>query len=175
MTEHTYDVRIEWTGNDGDGTKSYRSYRRDHSIAADGRPDILGSSDPSFRGNPARYNPELLLVASLSSCHMLWYLHLCSAHHITVLAYGDAASGVMRENADGSGEFVNVVLRPKVKISPGDDPAQAVALHAEAHRLCFIARSVTFPVEVQPEIPIISCRAAQEENPLTVPSSQDRL
>jgi organic hydroperoxide reductase OsmC/OhrA len=152
MKHHNYDVRIEWTGNDGEGTKTYKGYRRDHTITVEGKPPIQASSDPSFRGDRSRYNPEELLVASLSSCHMLWYLHLCAIKHVTVLEYRDAASGVLEESGDGSGEFVRVVLRPAVKISAGDDRALASALHHEAHRLCFIARSVKFPVDVAAEI-----------------------
>ncbi len=152
MKQHLYQVRVDWTGNDGEGTKTYKGYRRDHIIFAEGKLPIQGSSDPSFRGNRARYNPEELLVASLSSCHMLWYLHLCAANHVTVLDYKDAASGVMQENEDGSGEFMGVTLRPQIMISAGDDRAKALALHGEAHHLCFIARSVKFPVEIAPEI-----------------------
>ena len=152
MKHHSYEVRMEWTGNDGDGTKSYKGYRRDHAISVEGKVPIQGSSDPSFRGDRSRYNPEELLVASLSACHMLWYLHLCSVNHVTVLDYRDSASGVLEENDDGSGEFVSVVLRPAIKVSAGDDRAKALALHNEAHRLCFVARSVRFPVEVVPEI-----------------------
>src|ERR1700739_4738419 len=102
MKRHSYEVRTEWTGNDGQGTASYKAYRRDHIIAAPGKPSISGSSDPSFRGDPARYNTEDLLVASLSACHMLWYLHLCATNGISVLAYHDTALGVMEESADGS-------------------------------------------------------------------------
>jgi organic hydroperoxide reductase OsmC/OhrA len=152
MTQHTYQVRMHWTGNDGEGTKTYKSYRRDHIIVCEGKPEIPGSSDPSFRGDRSRYNPEELLVAALSSCHMLSYLHLCAVNHITVLEYHDAASGVMQENNDGSGEFVRVVLKPVVTVSAGDDRVKASELHHKAHRLCFIARSVNFPVEVEPEI-----------------------
>lgn len=152
MKHHTYEVRVDWTGNDGAGTKTYKGYRRDHTIACEGKPQIQGSSDPSFRGDQSRYNPEELLVASLSSCHMLWYLHLCSVNHVTVLDYSDAASGVLEEGDNGSGEFVRVVLRPTVKVSAGDDRAKALALHSETHRLCFIARSVRFPVDIAPEI-----------------------
>jgi organic hydroperoxide reductase OsmC/OhrA len=152
MKHHAYEVRIDWTGNDGEGTKTYRGYRRDHTITSKGKPRIQGSSDPSFRGDPTRYNPEELLVASLSSCHMLWYLHLCSAHQVTVLEYCDAAYGVMEEHDDGAGEFVRVVLKPTVRISAGNDRTKALALHSEAHHLCFIARSVRFPVDIVPEI-----------------------
>ena len=152
MKHHTYEVRVRWTGNDGDGTKTYTSYRRAHTISVEGKVPIQASSDPSFRGDPTRYNPEELLVASLSSCHMLWYLHLCSANGVTVLDYQDAASGLMEEHEDGSGEFVRVVLKPKVTILAGDDRTKARGLHSAAHSLCFIARSVKFPVEVAPEI-----------------------
>jgi organic hydroperoxide reductase OsmC/OhrA len=152
MKQHKYEIRMEWTGNDGEGTKAYKSYRRDHVIKSAGKPEIPGSSDPSFRGDPSRYNPEELLVASLSSCHMLWYLHLCAVNHIVVVDYRDEASGLMRENEDGSGEFLQVNLRPLVKVRPDADHAKATELHHEAHRLCFISRSVNFPVEVSPEI-----------------------
>jgi organic hydroperoxide reductase OsmC/OhrA len=151
MKQHTYEIHLAWTGNDGEGTKSYKSYRRDHNLSVEGKPDLPGSSDPNFRGDPSRYNPEELLVASLSACHMLWYLHLCALNQITVVDYGDSASGVMRENADGSGEFLRVLLKPAVKISSGDK-AKALDLHHQAHHLCFIARSVNFPVEVEPII-----------------------
>ncbi|MGH9598647.1 MAG: OsmC family protein [Terracidiphilus sp.] len=152
MKQHRYEIRLDWTGNDGSGTANYRSYRRDHTITGQGKPPIAGSSDPAFRGDASRYNPEELLVASLSACHMLSYLHLCAVNGISVLEYRDAASGAMRENEDGSGEFVRVVLHPVVKIAPGGSKDKAHALHGEAHHLCFIARSVNFPVEVAPEI-----------------------
>jgi len=152
MKQHTYKVEVNWTGNDGKGTKSYKDYRRDHIIVAEGKPQIVGSSDPSFRGDASRYNPEELLVASLSACHMLWYLHLCSVNQVTVVDYRDAASGVMEEREDGSGAFVKALLRPTVEISTGDDREKALALHREAHRYCFIANSVKFPVEIRPEI-----------------------
>lgn len=151
MKHHTYEIRVDWTGNDGEGTKSYKSYRRDHRINGEGKAPIEGSSDPGFRGDRSRYNPEELLVASLSACHMLWYLHLCSVNRVTVLDYLDSASGVMEENEDGSGQFIRVVLRPTVKVAAGADRARALELHHEAHRYCFIARSVNFAVEVVPE------------------------
>ena len=152
MKQHTYEVRVNWTGNDGAGTMTYQSYRRDHAITSLGKSPIEASSDPSFRGDASRYNPEELLVASLSSCHMLWYLHLCAVNHVTVVEYEDQASGVMREGDDGSGEFVRVLLKPRVKILAGEDRSKAIALHEEAHRYCFIARSVNFPVEIAAEI-----------------------
>jgi organic hydroperoxide reductase OsmC/OhrA len=150
--QHQYAVSVAWTGNDGSGTQSYRSYRRDHEISAAGKPVIPGSSDPAFRGDRARYNPEELLVASLSSCHMLWYLHLCAVNGIVVLDYRDEADGTMQEEEDGGGAFVHVVLKPRVTIASGGDRAKALALHEEAHHLCFIARSVRFAVDVAAEI-----------------------
>ena len=152
MKQHEYAVNVDWTGNDGEGTRTYRGYRRDHNIIVAGKPPLPGSSDPAFRGDPGRYNPEELLVASLSTCHMLWYLHLCSVNHITVLEYRDAAIGTMQENEDGSGTFVRVLLKPWVKISADSDQSKARSLHEEAHRYCFIANSVNFPVEADPQI-----------------------
>jgi organic hydroperoxide reductase OsmC/OhrA len=151
---HTYAIALQWSAADGEGTKSYRSYRRDHTISAEGKPEISASSDPAFRGDGARYNPEELFVASLSSCHMLWYLHLCATNGIVVLDYRDHAKGTMREESDGSGRFVRVELRPEVTVTPGSDRARALALHKDAHRLCFIARSVNFPVDVAAEVAV---------------------
>jgi len=156
MKQHTYRINVDWTGNDGAGTATYRGYRRDHVIQAAGRPPLLGSSDPAFRGDPGRYSPEDLLVAGLSSCHMLWYLHLCSSNQVNVVGYQDSALGTMEETADGSGAFVRVVLRPQVTIAAGSDPARALALHHEAHRFCFIARSVNFPVDLEPPEPKVA-------------------
>jgi organic hydroperoxide reductase OsmC/OhrA len=154
--QHTYEVAVEWTGNQGSGTRTYRSYKRDYTIAVDGKPVIEGSSDPAYRGDPTRFNPEEFLVASLSSCHMLWYLHLCAMGGVCVLAYRDAACGIMDEGADGSGAFRRVELRPRVRIADPKDgvdhQAKALAIHHEAHAMCFIARSVNFPVDIAPEI-----------------------
>ena len=151
MKEHRYTTRVTWTGNTGDGTSSYRGYSRDHVISVNGKPEIPGSSDPNFRGDPTRYNPEDLLVASLSTCHMLWYLHLCAVNKIVVAAYEDHAEGTMSEGSDGSGEFVRVVLKPRVTISSGDRQ-RGLELHHEAHKFCFIANSVKFPVETEAEV-----------------------
>jgi len=147
LKPHIYRCELEWTGNDGQGTKTYSSYRRDHVVRVNGKPPIGASSDPTFRGDKTRYNPEELLVASLSSCHMLWYLHLCAVNNITVLEYRDSAEGVMRENQDGSGEFTGVTLKPQVRIAEASKLAEAEGLHHKAHSLCFISRSVNFPVE----------------------------
>ena len=150
--EHSYAVTVEWTGNTGSGTSGYRTYERAHTILAEGKPAIPGSSDPSFRGDPARYNPEDLLVGSLSACHMLWYLHLCSVGGIVVTGYLDRAEGVMVEDASGGGRFVSVTLRPEVTLAAGTDEAAALAAHHEAHEKCFVANSVNFPVAIEPVI-----------------------
>ncbi|WP_033575702.1 OsmC family protein [Dickeya chrysanthemi] len=154
MTEkiHRYQVTVNWTGNEGTGTASYRGYSRNHEINAQGKPTVAGSSDPSFRGDPTRWNPEELLVASLSACHKLWYLGLCAGAGVTVVAYDDRAEGEMVEEAGGAGQFLSVTLRPRVVISAESDPQTALALHHQAHEMCFIARSVNFTVTHQPEI-----------------------
>ena len=122
-------------------------------LSAAGRPDVQGSSDPAFRGDATRWNPEDLLVASLSSCHMLWYLHLCAQAKITVLAYRDDATGTMVED-EGGGRFTAAVLKPVVTIAAGGDVARAEALHEDAHRLCFIANSVSFPVTIEAAVTV---------------------
>ena len=150
--EHHYTVTVNWTGNTGTGTSSYAAYSRNHVIQAEGKPDVPGSSDPAFRGDPARWNPEDMLVASLSACHKLWYLHLCAVENIIVTAYRDDAHGVMREDPERGGAFASVTLRPEVTIAAGCDAGLAEALHARAHHFCYIANSVNFPVLCEPRI-----------------------
>jgi organic hydroperoxide reductase OsmC/OhrA len=147
---HTYSVRIEWIGNQGPGTASYRGYSRAHDINVPGKPTIPGSSDPAFRGDAGRWNPEELLVASLSACHQLWYLHLCVEAGVVVQAYRDDAVGVMIELPDGAGQFESVTLRPHATLAPGADEATARRLHDAAAQMCFIARSVSFRVKHEP-------------------------
>ncbi len=151
MRPHTYALQLTWTGNRGNGTTTYSSYSRDYDITADGRPVLPGSSDPSFRGDPARYNPEQFLVAAVSSCHMLSYLHLCAVSQVVVVSYVDDATGSMQLARDGSGRFLEVILNPTVTISAGDQQ-KALTLHHDAHEKCFIANSVNFPVNVHPTI-----------------------
>lgn len=149
---HEYSVTVTWTGNHGTGTSAYRAYSRDHVISANGKPDIPGSSDPAFRGDGERWNPEDLFVAALSACHKLWYLHFCAVSGVIVTAYEDHAEGVMEMDADGTGRFVDVVLRPRVTIKRGTFPELALELHGDAHEKCFIANSVNFPVRCEAEI-----------------------
>jgi organic hydroperoxide reductase OsmC/OhrA len=149
--EHHYAITTTWTGNRGSGTSDYRAYGRDHEVFADGKTArVPGSADPHFRGDPARYNPEELLVAALSACHMLTFLHLCADAGIVVTEYRDSATGTMAEHQDGSGEFTRVTLRPHVTITDAARSSELAALHSRSHHLCFIARSVNFPVEVEP-------------------------
>ena len=149
---HSYTCMLTWTGNSGQGTSSYAGYARDHIVSSPGKPDLPGSSDPSFRGDASRYNPEELLVASVSSCHMLWYLHLCADARIVVVAYRDHPEGTMAEDADGGGRFLDILLKPLVAIAHGGDLEKARGLHATAHAKCFLANSVNFPVRCEPQI-----------------------
>ena len=151
---HRYQTQVLWTGNLGKGTSSYRVYERSHEIVVEGKPIILGSSDPAFLGDQTKYNPEELLVVSISSCHMLWYLHLCAEASIVVNHYCDQAVGTMLETEDGSGHFTKVVLKPLVKITADSDRAQAQQLHEQAHRFCFIANSMNFPIICESSIEI---------------------
>ena len=149
---HSYNVEVSWTGNLGSGTSGYRAYSRNHEIAFPGKPVLHGSSDPGFRGDPTRYNPEELLVGSLAACQMLWYLHLCAEAGIVVTDYQDRATGTMIEGEDGGGRFQQVVLSPQVTVRDGTDLKVAAALHHEAHQKCFIASSVNFEVRCEPTI-----------------------
>ena len=150
---HQYRVWNRWTGNLGTGTSGYREYSRDHELGGGEKSrTILGSSDPAFRGDRSRYNPEELLVGAVSACHMLWVLHLSADAGITILDYQDEALGEMVEHGDGSGEFTRVVLRPRVRIAEADRVEDARAIHGKAHAMCAMARSVNFPVEHEPEV-----------------------
>jgi organic hydroperoxide reductase OsmC/OhrA len=152
--EHTYALALRWTGDRGSGTSDYRAYGRDHLLEASGKPTIVGSSDAAFRGDADRWNPEELLVAALAQCHMLWYLHLAATSGVVVCAYEDAPQGTMVEDDDGSGggAFREVTLRPTVTVTDAAMVERALAIHAEIHAVCFIARSVSFPVRHEPHV-----------------------
>ena len=147
---HRYQIRLDWTGNRGTGTSGYADYDRRHEVRAAGKPMIAGSSEPSFRGEADRWNPEELLVVSLSQCHLLWFLHLAADAGVLVTGYTDEATGTMRLNPDGSGQFTEVVLRPRVLVASAEMVEPAQRLHDRVHSLCFIARSVNFPVRTEP-------------------------
>ena len=157
---HNYTFELAWDGDRGSGTSDYRAFGREHHLHAAQKPDMLLSSDSAFRGDGTRWNPEELLVASLSSCHMLWYLHLASEAGLIVRDYRDAPVGRMIEDVDGSGRFVEVVLHPQVTLSAGD-PEAANSLHHAAHAKCFVASSVNFPVLCEPRVTMTTDTAAQ--------------
>ena len=152
MKTHKYTSQFEWTGNTGKGTQNYSSYERDFLIKVAEKATILGSSDPSFRGDHTKHNPEDLFLSSICSCHALWYLHLCASHEIEVHSYTDNAEGVMTEREDGGGQFTEVLLKPIVLIKKKTNIPLAVSLHEEANELCFIANSCNFPIHHQAKI-----------------------
>ena len=155
---HHYTLTLLWEGNRGTGTSDYKSYGRQYRVRIAGKPDLLGSADPMFRGDAALHNPEDLLVAALSSCHLLAYLALCARSGIAVLAYSDTAEGTLVFRPDGGGSFREVVLRPRVTVASGTDLARATALHQKAGEQCFIAASCNFPVRHEPIVEAGSVR-----------------
>ncbi|MGM9470896.1 OsmC family protein [Pseudarthrobacter sp. YS3] len=150
LSEHHYALTVLWTGNLGEGTSSYRGYSRDHDVLIPGLPVLPGSADPTFHGDRERYNPEQLLLAALAQCHMLSFLHVAVRHGVVVTDYRDEATGTLRLNRDGSGEFESVTLHPHVILADPAHVALAEQLHREANQVCFIARSVNFPVRHEP-------------------------
>jgi organic hydroperoxide reductase OsmC/OhrA len=153
--QHHYKTTIRWTGNKGTGTDNYRNYERSHQITIENKSDILGSSDPAFRGDRTKHNPEDLLVSSLSACHMLWYLHLCSEAGVIVVDYIDNATGIMHETSNGGGHFTEVTLNPIVTVTECTMIEKANELHKKANELCFIANSVNFPIHHKPKTILI--------------------
>ncbi|MCE0766596.1 OsmC family protein [Pseudonocardia kujensis] len=151
---HDYAVTVRWTGDEGSGTAGYRSYSRAHDVVAGGKPVLAGSADPAFLGDPARWNPEELLVAALAQCHMLSYLALCARQGVVVTGYSDAAEGTMEESATHGGHFTGVVLRPRVRVADEAMRHKAESLHHEAAETCFIANSVDFPVHHHPVVEV---------------------
>jgi organic hydroperoxide reductase OsmC/OhrA len=148
--QHTYKLIVKWTGNNGTGTSSYKEFERSHSILIENKVEILGSSDPAFRGDKTKHNPEDLLIASVSSCHMLWYLHLCAVAGVIVTDYIDNATGIMTETSNGGGKFTEITLHPTVTITNSSMTEKANELHQKANELCFVANSLNFPVHHKP-------------------------
>ena len=153
MKTHKYEITVNWVGNQGSGTSGYKDYERNFVIQADKKNDISGSADPAFLGDSTKWNPEELLLASVSACHKLWYLHLCAVNNIIVITYVDAPVGLMvEENPDNKGRFIEVTLNPTIHISTESKIELAHELHERAHQKCFIANSLNFPVKCQPKI-----------------------
>lgn len=151
---HDYTSRVIWTGNSGAGTAHYKAYARTWDIAVPGKPVVHCSNDPLLGGDPAKMNPEDLLLSALSACHMLWYLHYASEAGIVVTGYEDAPVGVGEAGPGGAGRFISATLRPVIRVRPGADMAAAEAIHHRIHKVCFIARSVNFPVTYAPRFEI---------------------
>jgi organic hydroperoxide reductase OsmC/OhrA len=155
--EHKYKASILWTGNLGQGTVNYKSYDRSYDILVENKVDIKGSSDPAFRGDNSKHNPEDLFLASISSCHMLWYLHFCAINDIIVTEYTDNATGIMIESEINGGQFTEVILNPSVVITNNSKVDLAISLHHQANKNCFIANSLNFEVKHNP-----TCKIAGE-------------
>lgn len=151
MATHDYTSRIVWTGNTGQGTASYRGYARTWDIAVPGKGVVHCSNDPLLGGDPGKMNPEDLLLSALSACHMLWYLHYASEAGIVVTGYEDSPVGQGEVGPGGAGRFTSATLRPVITVRPGADLALAEAIHHRIHQVCFVARSVNFPVSYAPE------------------------
>jgi organic hydroperoxide reductase OsmC/OhrA len=150
MARHEYSSAIVWTGNRGEGTATYRGYDRSWDIAVPGKPVIHCSNDPLLGGDPTRANPEDLLISALAACHMLWFLHYASEAGVIVVGYKDEPVGIGETERGGAGRFVGAVLRPRITLAPGSDMGAADAIHGRIHAVCFIARSVNFPIEYAP-------------------------
>jgi len=168
---HVYETEVVWTGNIGTGTGSYRSYSRTHEVTAAGLPPIQGSADRHFRGDADRWNPEQLLMAALSQCHLLSYLAVCAMNGVVVTAYTDRASGTMEETGGGSGRFTEALLRPAVTVAAPEMAEKARSLHEEAHRLCFIANSVNFPVRHEAVVTVSGADAGPDTDTGTGPDT----
>jgi organic hydroperoxide reductase OsmC/OhrA len=162
---HEYAAALEWCGNNGTGTRRYEDYGRQFDALVEGKPVLRGSADPAFRGDASVYNPEDLLLIAISSCHMLSYLALCARHRICVVAYSDRAEAVMETGPDGGGRFTRAVLHPRVSIEDSRGLGMAVALHEQAHRLCFIANSCNFPIEHRATVEPLDGGAAADARP----------
>ncbi|GAA3599139.1 OsmC family protein [Klugiella xanthotipulae] len=165
MTQHTYTLDLLWTGNRGTGTSGYRAYSRNHDLTAPGAGVIAGSADPAFRGDPARWNPEQLLLASVAQCHMLWYLHLASVAGVVVTGYADHPEGVMVEESNGAGQFSEVTLNPVVRVATAEQVERARELHGRVGEVCFIARSVNFPIRHRVTVEVGGGEAHRAESP----------
>jgi organic hydroperoxide reductase OsmC/OhrA len=153
-TLHEYSVGVVWEGNEGTGTSSYSSYGRRFRVSVKEKPDLRGTADPAFRGEPDLHNPEELMLAAVSACHMLFYLSLCARNGITVIRYADGAHGILTALPSGGGRFTDITLRPRVTVSPTSDPSAAAALHARANELCFIANSCRFPIHHEAQVDV---------------------
>lgn len=151
MKKHEFTTQVTWTGNKGNGSIAYEAYGRDYRVEAKGKQPIDLSADALFRGDAEKYNPEDMLLASLSACHMLWYLHLCADAGVVVMNYVDHVSGILEFGGERAGKFTEVTLKPRIGITSGSDKNKAEQLHHKAHEKCFIANSCNFEIKIEPE------------------------
>ncbi|MBK9272048.1 MAG: OsmC family protein [Saprospiraceae bacterium] len=147
-----YRLKLEWTGNLGKGTFGYTQYDRSYRVSMDGKPDLDLSADVHFRGEPNKYNPEEMLLMAVSSCHMLWYLHLCADAGVIVMNYIDRPEATLTFDQNGVGRMEGFVLKPEVSISPDSNASRAIELHKEANKRCFIANSLNVPIHHKPVV-----------------------
>lgn len=150
--QHNYELTTVWTGNNGEGTKNVRTYDRSHTVSITGKPDLLLTTGNPSVGDQSKLNPEDLLVAAISSCHMLSYLYLCSMDGIIITSYTDKATGIMIEQVRGGGSFKEVELNPEVQVADKSMVTKAIELHHKAHEICYIANSVNFEVRCAPVV-----------------------
>ena len=151
---HHYETTVQWSAGAGVGTADYRSYSRTHTVNSPGLVELVGSADRTFRGDPLLWNPELLLLAALSQCHLLSYLSVCAGNGVVVTGYVDTATGTMAQSG-GSGRFIDALLRPEVTVADAATIPAALELHGAAHDSCFIANSVNFPVRHEPTVRLV--------------------
>ena len=153
MSEYKADVI--WEIAEGDNFLS-NQYSRGHVWRFDGGLEVPASSAPSVVPLPfsvaENVDPEEAFVASLSSCHMLWFLALAAKYKFSVACYQDSATGVMEKNPEGKVAITRVTLRPNVEFAGENIPsAERVAkLHHDAHERCFIANSVKTRIDIEP-------------------------
>ncbi|MGV0996986.1 OsmC family protein [Empedobacter falsenii] len=143
---HLFKVALNWIKKESKMDSSTRIYTKSHHISIEGKPDLEVSAAKAFKGDPNLYNPEDLLLSSLTSCHMMSYLYCCAQHKIEVISYQDHSEATLQVNPDGSGKIVKVDLFPDIIISDSSQIELALSLHKKANELCFIANSCNFPV-----------------------------
>lgn len=136
---------MSWDGASRHGLEFRDRTKRRHTISHPEKPDIDGSAAPAFHGETTRWNPEELLLAALSQCHMLTFFYLAHEEGLEVVDYEDTPEATLRTHADGSGEMTEAILKPRVTVRGGWE-GSLDDMHHRAHELCFIARSVNFPV-----------------------------
>ena len=140
--KHVFKANLDWLFSE----KEAATLTKSHTITINDKPVLNVSAAKAFKGDPALYNPEDLLLSSVVSCHMMSYLYVCKQNDIEVVSYTDKAEATLEVLADGSGRFTVIKLNPKVRITNKDKIVEAQSLHKKANQLCFIANSCNFPI-----------------------------